>query len=122
MKLAITVLCFIALDVITGLIGAIKNKTYKSEVMREGLFHKVGEIIAIAFAYGCEYAFPLVGITLNIPIAQSVLVYIIIMESGSIVENLSTISPEIRAIMEKTFKSYEKAVEDADGKHVKGEE
>ena len=105
-KLAIVVLCFIALDVITGLIAALKNHTYKSEVMRQGLFHKCGEILAIGFAYGCEYAFPIVGISISVPLAGSVLIYIIIMETGSILENISLVSPEIKAILRKTFSSY----------------
>lgn len=118
-QLAVVVLCFIALDVISGLIGAIKTKNYKSSVMREGLFHKLGEILAIAFSYGCEYAFPIVGITVNIPIAQSVLIYIIIMETGSILENISIISPELRKVLEKTFKNYTET--DEKGKHEKDE-
>lgn len=100
-------LSFIAFDIITGLIGAIKNGTYKSSVMREGLFHKIGEIMAIIFSYGCEMAFPYVGITVTIPICRSILIYIIIMETGSIIENITHISPELAAILSKTFKSYE---------------
>lgn len=116
-KLIVSVLGFIALDIITGLIGAIKNKNYKSSVMREGLFHKCGEILAIIFSYGCEYAFPVVGIDVSLPIAKSIMVYIMIMETGSILENISIISPELRKILEKTFKSYSDSTEK--GKHEK---
>ena len=118
MKLCICVLSFIALDIITGLIGAIKNHNYQSSVMREGLFHKCGEILAIVFSYGCEYAFPVIGIDVSIPIANSVMIYIVIMETGSILENLSIIDPDLRKILEKTFKSYSQT-NDEKGKHEK---
>lgn len=116
----IVALIFIAFDITTGLFGALKNGTYKSSVMRNGLFHKVGEIFAILFSYGCEMMFPYVGITVNLPICQSVLIYIIIMETGSIVENITVISPELKAILGKVFKSYRN--EDStseEGKHEK---
>ena len=121
-KLFVTVASFILLDIITGLTGAIKNGTYKSSVMRQGLFHKLGEFLAVAFSYGCEYAFPIVGIDISIPIAQTVLVYIIIMETGSIIENISTISPEVKIALDKAFKRYSEPYQDTDGKHIKGDE
>ena len=31
---------FIAMDCITGIVKAIKNKNFSSSIMREGLFHK----------------------------------------------------------------------------------
>lgn len=115
-RLAITVLCFIALDIISGLIAALKNHTYKSEVMRQGLFHKCGEILAICFAYGCEYAFPIVGITVTIPLAKYVLVYIVIMETGSIIENIGLISPAINALLHRVYKPYTDQNSDSDKK------
>lgn len=111
---------FILFDIITGLIGALKNHTYQSSVMREGLFHKLGEILAIAFGYACEAGFPYVGIEVSIPICTSVMIYIIIMEVGSIVENLTIISPELKAILDKTFKGYEDKLDSGEyGKHEK---
>ena len=116
----IIALSFIAFDVITGLTGAIKNGTYSSSKMREGLFHKVGEILSIVFSYGCEMCFPYVGITVSIPICHSVLVYIIIMEVGSIIENLTIISPELKSLLHNTFKSYENEKDSTEkGKHEK---
>ena len=113
-------LCFIVFDIISGLVGAFMNGTYSSTKMRQGLFHKVGEILSICFSYACEYSLPFVGIEVNIPICQSVLVYIIIMEIGSIIENLTTISPELKAILSKTFKGYTDSIETPEkGKHEK---
>ena len=36
----------ILVDVITGLIKAVYTHTFQSRIMREGLFHKVGELLA----------------------------------------------------------------------------
>ena len=111
---------FIVFDIITGLAQALKNGTYKSSVMREGLYHKLGEVLSMGFAYGCEYSFPYVGIDITIPICSSVMIYIIIMETGSIIENLSQLSPELKAIFSKVFKSYgEDAQTQEQGKHEK---
>lgn len=116
----IIALCFIAFDIISGVVGALKEGNYQSSKMREGLFHKIGEIMAILFSYGCEYAFPYIGITVAIPVCSSVLVYITIMETGSIIENLTVISPELKAILHKTFKGYdEENVPVEKGKHEK---
>lgn len=110
-KTAVIALSFIAFDILTGLISAIKNGNYKSTIMREGLFHKCGEILSMIFGYGCEFAFPMIGIEISLPIAQSVYVYIIIMEVGSIIENLCNISPELRSILSKIFKPYKNDIE-----------
>jgi len=43
---------FIALDMLTGIVKAFKEKNFTSSVMREGLFHKCGSIITVVFAVG----------------------------------------------------------------------
>ena len=105
-KVAVIALGFIAFDIVTGLIQAIKNGTYKSTKMREGLFHKCGEILSMIFASGCEFAFPYIGIDVSLPITKSVYIYIIIMEVGSIIENLANISPGLKDFLLRTFKPY----------------
>ena len=39
---------FIVLDFATGLIKAVATDKFKSSMMRQGLFHKVGEILCVA--------------------------------------------------------------------------
>lgn len=102
----IVVLIFILLDLIIGLVKALATSTYKSLKMREGLWHKLGEILCVAFGALCEMAFPYVGITVSIPIVTTICVYIVLMETGSIVENLMVISPDIKNVMSKVFGTY----------------
>lgn len=100
---AIVVLGFITFDVITGYIKALSTKTVSSYFMRKGLWHKVGEILAVLFGYACEFAFPYVGVTISIPLSAGISTYIVLMETLSIVENLGAISPEINGILNKFF-------------------
>lgn len=86
---------FILLDFITGLIKAFKEKDYCSSVMREGLFHKAGSILVIVFGWLVDYAQTFVDLGVQIPVALSLCTYVILMEIGSIIENVCIINPEI---------------------------
>ena len=86
---------FIVLDMATGLVKAFKEKSYTSTVMREGLFHKCGSILTIVFGLLVDYAQTFVDIGVSIPVAVSICTYIILMECGSIIENVGKINPEI---------------------------
>lgn len=86
---------FILMDLLTGLIKAFKEKNYNSSIMREGLFHKCGSILCIAFAFLVEYVQTYIDLGFNVPVAVPICVYIITMEIGSIIENVCAINPEI---------------------------
>ena len=86
---------FILLDLITGLIKSFKEKNYTSTIMREGLYHKGGSILIVMFGWLVDYAQTFVDIGITIPVATSLCVYIILMEIGSIIENVCTINPNI---------------------------
>ena len=94
---------FILLDMVTGLIKAFKEKEYTSTIMREGLYHKVGSVLCVGFGVLVDYAQSLVDIGISVPVAISVCAYIIIMEIGSITENVCKINPEI---MPEKLKAY----------------
>lgn len=99
----IIVLIFIAFDVLTGWLKAIATKTANSSIMRKGLFHKLGEIIAIIFGYVCEYTLPYLGVQAAIPFAAAIGTYIVLMEIASIVENIAKINPSLENIMGDIF-------------------
>ncbi len=86
---------FVGLDMLTGIVKAFKEKNFTSSVMREGLFHKCGSVIAVVFAVLVDYAQSLVDLGVTIPIAIAVCSYIILMEVGSIIENIGKINPRI---------------------------
>lgn len=103
MKYAI-VACFIVLDVVTGLAYAIKSKTWTSTRMREGFFHKMGIVLLVALAILCDYGQHYLNIGFKIPITNSVLIYISIMEIGSNAENIGKINPDLKSKTLSLFK------------------
>ena len=86
---------FIVLDMLTGLVKAFKEKSYTSTIMREGLFHKCGSVLAVVFGLLVDYAQTFVDLGVKIPVAFAFCTYIILMECGSIIENVGKINPEI---------------------------
>ena len=87
------VLIFISFDILFGLLQALKNQTFQSSVMRQGLFHKLGEILCYLFGVVCDATLPMINILVPFSLASAITIYIVIMEIGSILENLSKISP-----------------------------
>ena len=111
---------FIMFDVLTGWMKAFASGSVDSSIMRKGLYHKLGEILAILFGLGCEYAYPVLGISIDIPLASGIATYIVLMETASIVENLSVISPRLAQTLDKFFDSKKIGDEPtAKGKHEK---
>nr|DAR65347.1 MAG TPA: holin [Caudoviricetes sp.] len=105
----VIVMLFIVLDFITGIVMAIKNNTFNSSIMRDGLFNKFGEIVIVAVAFLIDYGQTYLDMGFSVPVLKSICVYIILMEIGSILENVSRINkslvPEkIREILEKAPK------------------
>ena len=94
---------FIVLDFLTGLVKAFKEKNYCSSIMREGLFHKCGSVLCIVFATLVDFAQTFVDLGVSVPVTSGVCAYIIIMEVGSIIENVCIINPEI---MPDKLKAY----------------
>ena len=92
---AIIVLAFIALDIICGIVKGAKAKSLNSTVMREGLYHKIGFILAVVLAAGIEYAMKVFDLGFALPLFVPVCVFIVLTEIVSILENLKEINPEL---------------------------
>lgn len=97
----IVVAAAILLDIITGLIKAFYTKTFSSSVMRQGLFHKLGELLAVGILYGAEIALPMIGVEANLPLFPAGVGYCTLMELGSIIENLRAFTPGLDNILGK---------------------
>lgn len=88
LKLLPVVLILMLLDILTGTIGAFKDKDFKSTTFREGLFKKLLEVILIVVGYLLDYT-----LTFNY-IGVSCMYLIIGMEAYSIViENMGDYIP-----------------------------
>ena len=101
--------CLMAIDFITGYLGAwIKNEVISSR-MREGLVKKVGEILILLIGKLFEY-----GMSLPMYIMDAISFYIIIMELISIMENLDKIGVPIPKFVKKSLKKINKKVLEED--------
>lgn len=98
---AVIVAVAILMDIVTGLLKALYTKSFKSTIMRQGLFHKLGELLACALLYGVQIAAPILGIEANLPLFQAGVGYCVLMEIGSIIENLRSFTPGIDTIIGK---------------------
>lgn len=99
------VLAFILGDLLTGLLAALKNKQFKSAIMREGLFNKVGELAALGLAVMCDEFAPFVNIELPADLVVVAASYLVLMEIGSILENIRKLFPAAADILGKFFDS-----------------
>lgn len=88
-------------DIITGLLKAFYTKTFQSSVMRQGLFHKLGELIALGILFGAQTALPEIGMETHLPLFTVGCGYCVLMELGSIIENLRSFTPGLDNIMGK---------------------
>lgn len=83
------------MDMLTGLIKAFAKKEYTSTVMREGLFHKCGSLLCVLLGVMVDYAQSFLDLGVSVPVAVAICTYIVLMEIGSIIENVCEINPEI---------------------------
>lgn len=93
--LAAIVCAFVVLDLVTGVMQAIANKTLDSTKMRAGLWHKCGFIMSMILAFLVEYSMQFVDIGFTLPLFVPVCVFIILTEIVSIFENACKLSPEL---------------------------
>ena len=103
MKILIIVLICIVADFITGIVGALISGGFQSSKMRTGILHKVCEIMIMFLGYFCEWAFPQVGIDVSIPVVTTIAVYLILMETASVLENLKKFNPALAGTISKAF-------------------
>ncbi|MCC8076405.1 MAG: phage holin family protein [Clostridiales bacterium] len=86
---------FIALDFVTGLIQAVATGTFSSSIMRQGLFHKLALLMCIALGILIDYAQGFVDLGVTVPVAGAICGYICVMETGSSIENICKINPDL---------------------------
>lgn len=88
-------LAFMAIDVITGVLKAVKNKELNSTKAREGIYKKASFILFIAFGYLADYAMDYVDMGFSFPAAATICTLIIVTEAISVLENLGQINPDL---------------------------
>lgn len=102
--IALVVLACIFLDVVSGLVKALKNGEFSSSRMRKGLYNKVAVIIVLLLAWAAQIGFDMMILPQEYESLQTVLsivfpavgVYLILMEAGSVLENAGETVPELK--------------------------
>ena len=91
----------VVVDVITWIMKAWKNGRLKSRRLRDGLFASMGELILLLLCIGAAELVPI-----TIIIVFSILVFMVIKELYSILENLLEIGARIPSWLVKGLKVY----------------
>lgn len=93
--IAAIVCAFVAMDLVTGIMQAVANKTLDSTKMRSGLWHKCGFIMCVILAALVEWAMQFIDLGFTLPLFVPVCAFIILTEIVSIFENVCQLSPEL---------------------------
>ena len=86
---------FNALDVVTGIVSAVKNKDIKSAKLRDGLFKKVGFIFCYFTAWLVDGYGDIIGFKLGVAILPVIVLYTCTTELVSILENIAKINSDL---------------------------
>lgn len=122
------ILCM-AIDYATGSVSALQKGEWSSAVARTGLWHKCGSLIAVIVAGLADIVVGLVvnnipAITLpfdyTVLICPIVVVWYILTELGSIVENVGAMGAPVPKFLKQMIKTF-KNVTDATGDKLAGD-
>ena len=96
MKIILVSLIFNGMDLLTGIVGALRNgEQIKSNKLRDGLFKKVGFVFCYALGIAINYAETYLTLPFGVDLVPVICTYAIITEVVSIIENISKINDEI---------------------------
>jgi toxin secretion/phage lysis holin len=108
-------LAFMAIDVFTGVLKAVKNKELNSTKAREGIYKKASFILFIAFGYLADYAMDYVNMGFNLPAAVTICTLVIVTEAISVLENLGKINPDLVKLVAPFLSALNKKEGDNNG-------
>lgn len=124
--LAVVWVIAMAMDYLSGTCAAMKNRAWCSETARQGLWHKAGMILVVLVAAITDGVFAVVGDHFALGINWTglllplTLVWYIITEIGSILENAVKLGVKVPSWLVKILKISLKSV-DAAGESITGE-
>ena len=109
----------IFLDYVSGTAAARKRGEWSSAIAREGLWHKLGEIFAVLVAALCDIALKVViegsgvpiGVEMSALMTPIVLLWYIVTELGSIIENAQKLGAPVPAWIISGLKKYSEKID-----------
>lgn len=111
------------LDYASGTAAARRSGEWSSAIARDGLWHKAGEAYSVLVAALCDIALTVlikgtgihIGIDVNCIVTPVVLLWYIITELGSIIENAGKLGAPIPHWLKKSLKQYKDAIDAQQG-------
>lgn len=97
---------FILFDVVSGVLKAAFEGNMSSSAMRKGLFNKLGEILALMLGKLVEYVSLQYQLGFSIPLYTAIAAYLILMETLSILENISAMNPAMGEFLSNFMKEH----------------
>ena len=91
----VLVVVFMMVDVLTGVLKALKNKELSSTKARESIYKKASFILFVGFGYLADFAMDYVDMGFKFPAAVTISTLIILTEAISVLENLGSINPDL---------------------------
>lgn len=109
-----------AIDYISGSAAAKKDGTWASSVARAGLWHKLGEVIAVLVAALCDISLHVlvngagvqIGVELPAMVTPVVLLWYILTELGSIAENAGKLGAPVPKWLQKSLAAYKDKIDE----------
>lgn len=120
-KMLIMALIGIVFDITTGFLKAGYLKEINSKSLREGLYHKITEIIILSGGLLLDHAASYAGLDFELNIFPWLSLYILITEIISILENLCEINADLRKILSPYLRKLQRkkeALEDGDADNI----
>lgn len=109
-------LFFHLIDILSGVISAVKYKNLNSAKMRDGMFKKVGFILCYVLAIAIDKYGYMIGFNLSFSILPVIIGYAVMTEIVSILENVNKINPDLKISKLKTLFQVK---DDNDGNETK---
>ena len=91
---------FILFDVVTGVLKAVATTGLNSYAMRQGLYHKLSEMVAVVGSYLLEIGCAYIKLGVELPFSGVVSAYVCTMELISILENLAVVNPDLAKLFD----------------------
>lgn len=121
--LAVAWVVLMAIDYLTGSAAAIRAGEWSSSAARDGIWHKVGAIVAVLVAGILDLTLGhLLGtVPINLPFEYTVflcplvVIWYLLTEAGSIVENAGALGAPIPSWLTKTIEVFKDKVDESAG-------
>lgn len=95
MNIVAIALAFNAMDLITGIASAVKEKDLESSKLRDGLFKKTGFLFCYVLAILIDNNGTYIGLNISVEILPIVVLYVVTTEIVSIIENICRLNSDL---------------------------